>query len=39
MQDLKKEELTLHWLLKPWLNTRNILSGGQNDEVLTPGSP
>ena len=20
-------------------NTRNIFSGGQNDEVLTPGSP
>ena len=39
MQDLKKGmnfTLVIEALAH---NTRNIFSGGQNDEVLTPGSP
>ena len=39
MQDLKKRGMNSTLVFEAWAhNTRNIFSGGQNDEVLTPGS-
>ena len=40
MQDLKKRGMNFILNFEAWAhNTRNIFSGGQNDEVHTPGPP
>ena len=40
MQDLKKRGMNFTLVIEALAHsTRNIFSGGQNDEVLTEGSP